>query len=70
MPIIPDNDPNEAYDVVPMKEHERGPRGDWHTVTCNGIPVFHFAPANIWDAERYCCDPRYRLSLETKYIHG
>jgi hypothetical protein len=24
MPIIPDNDPNEAYDIVPMAEHPRG----------------------------------------------
>jgi hypothetical protein len=24
MPIIPGQDPNEAYDVVPMAEHPRG----------------------------------------------
>jgi hypothetical protein len=69
MPIIPENDPNEAYDVVPMKVEPHGPPADWWTVTCNGIAVNHFAPGNIWGAERYCCDPEYRLSLERKYIH-
>ena len=65
MPIIPGQDPNEAYELGPCDR----PLG-WRTVTCNGIPVFHFSPTNTWDAERYCCDPEYRLSLETKYIHG
>ena len=41
MPIIPGQDPDEAYDVVLMKHW---PRGGWWTVTCNGIPLHHFAP--------------------------
>ena len=43
MPIIPDNDPNEAYDVIPMPIEPHGPTDGWWTVTCNGIPVHHFA---------------------------
>lgn len=42
MPIIPDRDPNEAYEVVPMKAEPYGPPPTWWTVTCNGIPVHHF----------------------------
>jgi hypothetical protein len=57
MPIIPGQDPNEAYEIGPC---DRPP--GWWTVTCNGIPVYHFAPQNVWDAERYCCDPEYRLA--------
>ena len=38
---MPDNDPNEAYDVIPMPEHWRGPKG-WWTVMRDGIPVRHF----------------------------
>lgn len=37
MPIDPDNDPNEAYEVVPMKPEPHGPPADWWTLTCNGI---------------------------------
>jgi hypothetical protein len=38
MPIIPENDPNGAYDVIPMDEHPRGPRGGGWTVTCTAFP--------------------------------
>jgi hypothetical protein len=37
---IPRNDPNEAYDVIPMREELHGPRG-WWTITSNGILVRH-----------------------------
>jgi hypothetical protein len=70
MPIIPDNDPNEAYEVVPIKVEPHGPPADWWTVTCNGIPVRHFTPHARYAAERYCRDPEYRFSRETKYIHN
>jgi hypothetical protein len=60
MPVIPHHDPNEAYDVVPMDKHLRGPRGGWWTVTCNGIPVYHFAPDRRDVAERYAIDADYR----------
>lgn len=39
MPINPDNDPNEAYELWPA-----GWREGWLTATCNGIPVHHFSP--------------------------
>ena len=69
MPIIPGQDPNEAYDVVPMKEDVGWPRGGWWTVTCNGIPVYHFTPERRDGAERYASDPQYRLSLVTRKLH-
>jgi hypothetical protein len=60
MPIIPGQAPNEAYDVLPM-EHPPGPRGGWWTVTCDGIPVHHFAPERRNIADHYASDPDYRL---------
>lgn len=69
MPIDPDNDPNEAYEIVPMKQEPHGPPTDWLSVTCNGIPVRHFSPKARDSAERYCRDPAYRLSLVTTYLH-
>ena len=69
MPIIPGCDPSEAYDVIPMPDHPRGPRGGWWTVTCNGIPVHHFAPERRDLAEKYARDTEYRLSLVRRYIH-
>jgi hypothetical protein len=60
MPIIADHDPNEAYEIIPMDEHPRGPRGGWWTVTCNGVPAYHFAPDRRDLAERYATDPNYR----------
>jgi hypothetical protein len=59
---IPGNDPNAAYDVIPSGCWPK----DWWTVTCNGIPVRHFANKAV--AERYATDPKYRASLiVTKY---
>jgi hypothetical protein len=62
VPIIPGRDPNEAYELALSPESLQMPGGSY-TVTCNGIPVHHFAPPNVWDAQRYCCDPEYRLSI-------
>jgi hypothetical protein len=62
------NDPNEAYDVVPMKEEPHDPKG-WWTVTCNGIPVYHFSPSNKHLAERYASDPEYRKSRIVTKLH-
>lgn len=56
------DDPNEAYDIVPMKEEPRGPSG-WWTVTCNGIPVRHFGPDKRDTAERYATDPELRRQI-------
>jgi hypothetical protein len=36
------DDPNEAYEVVPIAQMGRGPPDSWWTVTRNGIPVRHF----------------------------
>jgi hypothetical protein len=62
MPIIPGQDPNEAYEIdhMPAREHDLPP--DWWTVFCNGIPVRHCAPDRHDLAERYA-NPDYRLSL-------
>jgi hypothetical protein len=65
MPVIPDHDPNEAYEIIPMDEHPRG-RG-WWTVTRNGIPTYHFAPDRRDLAERYATDADYRQAqVKTK----
>jgi hypothetical protein len=57
--LDPTNDPNEAYDdVVPAKEAP-----GWWTVTCNGIPVWHFV--DLKKAGTYATNPGYRLSLVT-----
>ena len=69
MPIIPGQDPNEAYDVghLPEREHDLPP--DWWTVFCNGIPVRHCAPDRRDLAERYATDPEYRLSQIKTKLH-
>lgn len=69
MPIVPDHDPNEAYEVVPIKREPHGPPPTWWSVTCNGIPVYHFTPDNRAKADRYATDPAYRLSCERQYAH-
>ena len=46
-----ENDPNEAYDVIPAPAHYRLPAG-WLTVTANGIPVQHFGPSSRELAEQ------------------
>lgn len=70
MPIIPDNDPNEAYEVghLPPKPHGLPP--DWWTVFCNGVPVMHFAPERRDMAERYASDPEYRLTVQKRWNRG
>ena len=60
---IPGNDSSEAYEVIPMPEHRRGPKG-WWTVMRDGIPVRHF-PKRA-GANRYATDPAYRASLTEK----
>jgi hypothetical protein len=35
-----DDDPNEAYEVVPIVQPGRGPPDSWWTVTRNGIDIF------------------------------
>jgi hypothetical protein len=62
-----DDDPNEAYDVVPMPEKPYGPSG-WWTVICNGIPVRHFGPDKKELAQRYATDAEYRASLVTEKL--
>ena len=59
MPIIPGQDPNEAYDIRHMPAREHGLPPDWWTVFCNG----HCAPNRRDLAERYATNPDYRLSL-------
>ncbi len=68
MPIDPDNDPNEAYDLLPAAPRMRMPDG-WLMATCNGIPVYHFGPTAHDAGRRYISDPAYRLSRERKYLH-
>ena len=65
MPIDPNNDPNEAYEIEPASWRE-----GWWTATCNGIPVYHFSPTARGKADRYINDPAYRLSLVTRFIHA
>jgi hypothetical protein len=55
---VSDDDPNEAYQVVPI---EPGPNGPPKTVKRNGIPVRHFPGKQ--KALRYATDPEYRASL-------
>jgi hypothetical protein len=37
-----DDDPNEAYEVVPIEQGPHGPPKGWWTVKRNGLPVKHF----------------------------
>jgi hypothetical protein len=37
-----DDDPNEAYEVVPIEPGPNGPPKGWWTVKRNGLPVRHF----------------------------
>jgi hypothetical protein len=57
------DDPNEAYEVVPMEPGPHGPPAGWWTVKRNGLPVRHFPGKE--KAERYATDPEYRASLVT-----
>ena len=40
-----DDDPNEAYEVVPMKQEPHGPPADWWTVTKTEFRTGTFRPA-------------------------
>ena len=56
-----DDDPNEAYEVVPIEPGPHGPPKGWWTVKRNGLPVRHFPGKE--KAQRYATDPEYRASL-------
>jgi hypothetical protein len=55
------NDPNEAYEVVPIEPGPHGPPKGWWTVKRNGLRVKHFPGKE--KARRYATDPEYRASL-------
>lgn len=59
------DDPNEAYEVVPIPDDGGFPRGGWR-VTRNGIPCRYYAQDDRSEADRYATDAEYRKSLETK----
>jgi hypothetical protein len=73
---VSDDDPNEAYEVVPIEPGPHGPPKGWWTVKRNGMPVRHFPGKE--KAERYATDPQYRASLaagalkaaEPEYVCG
>jgi hypothetical protein len=56
-----DDDPNDAYEVVPIEPGPHGPPKGWWTVKRNSLPVKHFPGKE--KAERYATDPEYRASL-------
>jgi hypothetical protein len=58
---MPDDDPDEAYEVVPREHMQRGPPHGWWTVKRNDIAVRHFPGKE--KAQRYATDPEYRASL-------
>ena len=49
------DDPNEAYEVVPIEPGPRRPPRTWWTVKRNGLPVRHFPGKE--KAELYATDP-------------
>jgi hypothetical protein len=55
-----DDDPNEAYEVVPIEPGPHGPHRTWWTVKRNGLPVRHFPGKE--KAELCATDPEYRAS--------
>ena len=59
-----DDDPNEAYVVVPAEPGAKGPPHTWWTVKRNGIALRHFPGKEM--AQRYATDPAYRASLVHK----
>ena len=61
-----DDDPNEAYEVVPIAPGLHGPPHTWWTVKRNGIPVRHFPGKE--KADRYATDPEYRASLVAEKV--
>jgi hypothetical protein len=62
--LDPTNDPNEAYDVVPLDpiRKDRDPHG-WWAALCNGIVVR--IAAQRTPLIRFASDPEYRASLIT-----
>jgi hypothetical protein len=65
--LDPTNDPNEAYDVVPLDpiRKDRDPHG-WWACLCNGIVVR--IAAERAPLTRYASDPEYRASLITNKL--
>lgn len=59
------DNPNEAYDIIPMPEEPNGPKG-WWTVTCNGIVDHHFSSRD--KAERFATDPEHRAEVRARYV--
>jgi hypothetical protein len=55
------DDPNEAYEVVPIEPGPHGPPEGWWTVKRHGLPVKHFPGEAM--AQRFATDPEYRASL-------
>jgi hypothetical protein len=55
------DDPNEAYEVVPIEPGPHGRPVGWWTVKRNGLPVRHFPGKE--NAQRFATDPEYRASL-------
>ena len=59
--LIPDNNSNEIYEVVPASY----PPG-WWTVTAHDMPIRHFGDKR--KAERYASDPEYRASVVSRRL--
>jgi hypothetical protein len=55
------DDPNEAYEVVPLEPAPHGPPEGWWTVKRNGIPVRHFPGKE--KAQRYASKPCHSESM-------
>jgi len=56
------DDPNEAYEVMPIEPGPYGPPSGWWTVKRrNGLPVRHFPGKE--KAQQFATDPEYRASL-------
>ena len=55
------DDPNQAYEVVPIEPGPHGPPVGWWTAKRNGLPVRHFPGKE--KAQRFATDPEYRPSL-------
>jgi hypothetical protein len=49
------DDPNEAYEVVPIEPGPHGPPRGWWTVKRNGLPVRHFTSKQ--KTQRFATDP-------------
>ena len=63
MTVDRDPDPNEAYEIVPMKPEPHGPPADWWSVARNGIPDRHFSASRKAEAERYATDLAHRAAI-------